>query len=231
MAENELDFEFEPRMSDADALMWSIEKDPLLRSTITTVFLLDRRPDRRALPPAHGPGQPPGPPPPPAGARPPDVGRATPLGDRPELRPRLPPPVDSGRRRRAPSATCSTWPSRSPCKASTGPARSGSSRSSRGCATASAAVIAKIHHSITDGVGGVKLLMELLDLERTPGNRSRACPPNPSASSLSERKRFTDALAYETARNVRGITGLVGCRRRARSASSSPTRSVSAWTR
>ena len=32
-----------------------------------------------------------------------------------------------------------------------------------------AAVIAKIHHAITDGVGGVKLLMELLDLERIPG--------------------------------------------------------------
>jgi hypothetical protein len=27
---------FEHRMSDADALMWAIEKDPMLRSTITT---------------------------------------------------------------------------------------------------------------------------------------------------------------------------------------------------
>jgi hypothetical protein len=39
-------FEFEPRMSDADALMWSIEKDPLLRSTITMVMVLDQTPDR-----------------------------------------------------------------------------------------------------------------------------------------------------------------------------------------
>ena len=30
-------FEFIDRMSDSDALMWSIEKDPLLRSTIVTV--------------------------------------------------------------------------------------------------------------------------------------------------------------------------------------------------
>ncbi len=39
-------FEFEPRMSDADALMWSIEKDPLLRSTITSIMVLDQAPDR-----------------------------------------------------------------------------------------------------------------------------------------------------------------------------------------
>ena len=32
----------------------------------------------------------------------------------------------------------------------------------------------------------------------------------PEASNLSERKRFTDALAYETARDVRGVTGLIG---------------------
>ena len=35
---NEIEsFEFDDRMSDSDALMWSIEKDPLLRSTIVTV--------------------------------------------------------------------------------------------------------------------------------------------------------------------------------------------------
>src|SRR6187397_1200733 len=36
-------------MSDADALMWSIEKDPLLRSTITSISILDRAPDRERL--------------------------------------------------------------------------------------------------------------------------------------------------------------------------------------
>src|SRR4051812_440763 len=36
-------------MSDADALMWTIEKDPLLRSTITAVAVLDRAPDRDRL--------------------------------------------------------------------------------------------------------------------------------------------------------------------------------------
>src|SRR5437763_289842 len=36
-------------MSNADALMWVIEKDPLLRSTITGVALLDRPPDREVF--------------------------------------------------------------------------------------------------------------------------------------------------------------------------------------
>src|SRR5690349_12408821 len=36
-------------MSDEDALMWSIEKDPMLRSTITTVILLERPIDREVL--------------------------------------------------------------------------------------------------------------------------------------------------------------------------------------
>jgi diacylglycerol O-acyltransferase len=40
---------FEHRMSDSDALMWHIEKDPLLRSTITVVWWLDRLPDRDRL--------------------------------------------------------------------------------------------------------------------------------------------------------------------------------------
>ncbi|HEX5096929.1 MAG TPA: wax ester/triacylglycerol synthase domain-containing protein, partial [Acidimicrobiia bacterium] len=33
-------------MSDSDALMWAIEKDPLLRSTITAVSVLEHSPDR-----------------------------------------------------------------------------------------------------------------------------------------------------------------------------------------
>jgi WS/DGAT/MGAT family acyltransferase len=36
---------FDDRMSDGDALMWNIERDPLLRSTIAVVWLLDRAPD------------------------------------------------------------------------------------------------------------------------------------------------------------------------------------------
>ncbi len=46
---SERDLHFEPRMSDQDALMWSIEMNPLLRSTITSVSILDRSPDRQRL--------------------------------------------------------------------------------------------------------------------------------------------------------------------------------------
>ena len=44
MADDEL--RYERRMSDADALLWGIEKDPLLRSTITAIALLDGPPDK-----------------------------------------------------------------------------------------------------------------------------------------------------------------------------------------
>jgi len=37
---------FEDRLSDSDALMWHIERDPLLRSTVLSVWVLDRAPDR-----------------------------------------------------------------------------------------------------------------------------------------------------------------------------------------
>lgn len=40
---------FEHRMSDADALMWHLEKDPQLRSTILVAWFLERMPDRARL--------------------------------------------------------------------------------------------------------------------------------------------------------------------------------------
>jgi diacylglycerol O-acyltransferase / wax synthase len=40
---------FEDRMSDMDALTWGIEKDPVLRSTISAVAVLDQAPDRDRL--------------------------------------------------------------------------------------------------------------------------------------------------------------------------------------
>ncbi len=37
--------DYEEWMSDSDALMWNIERDPVLRSTITSVWVLDQAPD------------------------------------------------------------------------------------------------------------------------------------------------------------------------------------------
>jgi WS/DGAT/MGAT family acyltransferase len=70
-----------------------------------------------------------------------------------------------------------------------------------------AAVIAKVHHSITDGVGGVKLIMELLDLERHPAEEP-PMPPAPEPEVLPETRRFADALLYEGGRQVRGVGAL-----------------------
>lgn len=39
------DIEFDDWMTESDALMWHMERDPVLRSTITTVWVLDRAPD------------------------------------------------------------------------------------------------------------------------------------------------------------------------------------------
>jgi hypothetical protein len=35
------DVRFEPHMNDADAVLWAIERDPVLRTTIGAVGLLD----------------------------------------------------------------------------------------------------------------------------------------------------------------------------------------------
>jgi len=37
--------QFDTHMSDADALMWNLESDPILRSTILSTWILDRSPD------------------------------------------------------------------------------------------------------------------------------------------------------------------------------------------
>src|SRR3954467_11528690 len=96
---------FEERMSDADALMWTIEKDPLLRSTITAVAVLDRAPDRDRLTESleHAPLPPPRRRPAPRAAAASTgrvesaVGGAAAMGVRSQLRPALPPALGACR--------------------------------------------------------------------------------------------------------------------------------------
>lgn len=207
MAENDIAVEFEPRMSDADALMWCIEKDPLLRSTITTVFLLDRVPDRELF-----------------RRRMDRVSRLVPrlrqrvLGHPMSIAPprwEIDPNFDlSYHLRWVRAAGDSTL--REVLDLAEPIAMQGFDRARplweftvvEGLLEGRAAVIAKIHHSITDGVGGVKLLMELLDLERSP--EEPPMPPDPQARPLGEMQRAVDALAYEAARAARGLGGVVG---------------------
>jgi diacylglycerol O-acyltransferase / wax synthase len=202
------EIEFEPRMSDSDALMWSIEKDPLLRSTITTVFVLDRSPDRSVFRRR--------------------MDRVTRLV--PRLRQRvvghpfsIAPPrwvvdpnfdldyhlrwmrtIDEGTLREV-------FDIAEPI------AMQGFDRARplweftvvEGLADGRAAVIAKIHHSITDGVGGVKLMMELVDLERYPSVEPEM-PPAPAAMPLSETRRVLDAMIYESGRQLHRTAKMAG---------------------
>ncbi|HWW54501.1 MAG TPA: wax ester/triacylglycerol synthase domain-containing protein, partial [Acidimicrobiales bacterium] len=158
---------FEHRMSDSDALMWGIEKDPMLRSTIVAVAVLDRPPDRARLAER--------------------LERATRLV--PRLRQRVvgnpfsvapprwevDPHFDLGyhlRWQRAPAG--------SDLDAALGLiepiAMAGFDRARPlwefvvidGLTGGGAAIGLKLHHAITDGVGAVKIGMVLFDLEREP---------------------------------------------------------------
>jgi len=158
---------FSPEMSDADALMWTIEGDPALRTTITAVAALDRIPDWGEL-----------------------VRRADDATVRiPRLRERVVPrPVYRGtprwvadpdfdleyhvRRIAAPAPgdlravldVAAPW------------AAAGFDRHRplweltivEGMGDGRAAFVLKVHHSLTDGVGGIELANLLFDVEREP---------------------------------------------------------------
>ena len=120
------DVEYEDWMSEGDALLWQIERDPLLRSTVTSVWVLDRPVDDArwdatmersvaAIPRLRQRVVPDG------------LGIAPP---RWEVDPHFDPAYHVRRvgvAVRARCATCSTWPRPSPCRPSTRTGRSGSS--------------------------------------------------------------------------------------------------------
>jgi diacylglycerol O-acyltransferase len=201
---------FEARMSDMDALMWTIEKDPLLRSTITAVTILDREPDRERLLDK--------------------VERATRLIPRLRQRPiRAPlspaPPrwvVDAGfsldyhvRWLRAPGAG-----SQGDLLSVVEPvAMQGFDRARplwefvvvEGLADGRAALVQKLHHSITDGVGGVRLAMMLLDLDRDPPLDTSPLPEAPLPEQVSPASLIAEDAGHELRRQA-GIARRVGGR-------------------
>jgi WS/DGAT/MGAT family acyltransferase len=192
---------FEHRMSDADALMWTIEKDPQLRSTITAVAVLDQSLDRERLVES--------------------LERATRFV--PRLRQRVvsnPLSIAPPRWEVDPNFDLSyhlRW------------TRAGGDGSMRdlldmaqpiamqgfdrarplwemvvvdGLADGRAGLIIKIHHAITDGVGAVKIAMHLFDLERdTPLDRGDV-PDTPDVYVLTQRERVLDALRHEQRRQL-----------------------------
>ncbi len=200
-ARHERELRFEDRMSDADALAWSIERDPMLRSTIIAVLVLDRVPDR-AL-----------------------VTQRVERGSR--LVPRLRQRVVSSPWSLAPPR----WEvdpyfdldyhlrwARAAGSEDTGQvlrmaepiAMQGFDHNRplwemtvvEGLTDDRAAVIMKIHHAITDGLGAVKIGMVLFDLERTPPGPPSPLPAAPAVHVLNRFERFRDALDHEGRRQL-----------------------------
>ncbi len=123
---------FERRMSDAEALMWNVEKDPWLNPSGGTLILLDRRAEPRPLPSAtRGRGG--------RGAATARTRRARPrpaqptdLATRSGVRPRLPHPVRRAAGAGDDAATARPGQRRSTRTPTTAPGRCGCSTSSKG---------------------------------------------------------------------------------------------------
>jgi diacylglycerol O-acyltransferase / wax synthase len=190
---------FEDRMSDADALMWAIEKDPMLRSTITTAVVLDGPLDRRRL---HRTFE--------------RASRAVPrLRQRVRANPlSLAPPrweadpnFDLRYHLRSVRAT-GDGSMKDLLEMAAPVAMQGFDRARplweatvvEGLTGGRTAIILKIHHAITDGVGGVELMLELFDL--APDAPDRPMPPEPPVEVLNQTERFVDAFQHERRRQL-----------------------------
>jgi WS/DGAT/MGAT family acyltransferase len=200
---------YEDRMSDTDALMWNIERDPLLRSTILGLWLLDQAPD-----PAR-------------------------LRDRAERAvhyiPRLRQRVAANPLSIAPPR----WEVdpdfdldfhlRFVRSAGAGqlrdlldfcqPIAMQSFDRDRplwelyvveGLSGGKAGLVLKVHHSISDGVGLVQMMGRLMESRRTPapGREPRPLPPLPEPQYKRFGERFLDALGYERRKQVGRALGV-----------------------
>jgi diacylglycerol O-acyltransferase / wax synthase len=194
------DMQYESRMSDADALMWTIEKDPLLRSTIIAVGLLDKAPDHERL----------------------DVGveRATRIV--PRLRQRvvgnplsLAPPRWEGDPRfdlryhvrwvKAPG----DGSVRALLDLAQWAGMQGFDRARplwefyvvEGLEDGRAALIQKVHHAVTDGIGSIKMALAIFDLEAEPAE-TPPMPDAPAGESLGPMARMLDGVTHVQRRQL-----------------------------
>jgi len=200
--------QFESRMSDSDALMWNIEKDPILRSTITAVAVLDRAPDRDVFLWK--------------------VDRGTRLI--PRMRQRVvgnPYSIAPPRWEVDPNFDL-RYHVRFVQVGGEGTLRDvldlaeplgmqGFDRARplweltvvEGLEDGRAALVYKVHHAITDGVGGMQMVMTMLDLEREPAAADEELPPVPEAEPMGPLARTFDALGHVRRRNL-GIARRAG---------------------
>jgi WS/DGAT/MGAT family acyltransferase len=198
---------FEHRMSDAEALMWTLEKDPAMRSSFLQVTFLDGAADYERFRTR--------------------IARA--VQTIPRLRQRVVPPPA----RLAPPA----WendPSfdldfhvRRIAVASPGTDRQLLDLAAvhyqdafdrarplwdftlvEGLVGDRGALLAKLHHTITDGVGGVRLSAEFIDAEREPAGTDESVAPEPAAEPQAARPGGLDDLADALGHVLRRQLGL-----------------------
>jgi diacylglycerol O-acyltransferase / wax synthase len=199
------DNRFDRTMNASDAVLWDIEKDPILRSTITAVGLFDKAPDWERL-----------------------VERFRVASS---LIPRLTervvvPPMRIGPPRWVPDAdfdlTYHLRRARVPEPGDlravldlTQPIAMESFDRARplweftlveGLEGGQAALVQKLHHSLTDGVGGIELAMMLLD--DTPSPAGPAAAPSPAA--LVERPTPLSVLSESALDQARSMLSTVG---------------------
>ena len=181
------------RMSDAEAIMWAVEKDPALRSDFTNISILERAPDAARV-----------------RAKVEQAIEAIPrLGDRVVAPPfRLATPewvpdhdLDLDYHLRT-IAVPAPGGMRQLLDLAAAVAATPLDRSRplweftvvEGLERGRAAFLQKVHHTITDGVGGVKLSLSLLDFEPDP-----PAPPEPSPTQRiaaeAEAERRAEAFA------------------------------------
>ena len=178
--------------------MWRLEKDPYLSSTFGTVSVLDRPPDFDRLRARMERAT--------CGAcracgwrvQPAPVNLSAPtVGRRPRLRHRPPRPAHRPAQARARCASCSTSPRCSSIDPFDRTRPLWQFVVVEGLRGGKAALVQKMHHTITDGEGGVQMSLQFLDFERDaarpaaarPGADRRRPPPPPPPSAAETRPR------------------------------------------
>ena len=193
------DIRYEDRMGDSDALLWTIEADPMLRSTITAIVLLDDSPDPERVRAMFARG---------AAVVPrfrqrvranqysiaPPRWEDDPYFDLDYhlrfVRAPEPADLDAVLRIAQPIAMAAFDRDRPLWEATI----------IDGLADGGAAIIVKIHHTITDGVGAMQLALVMFDLGRnaTPGEPTEL----PEAEVMGQMQRWFDAIAFERRRAI-----------------------------
>lgn len=199
---------YESRMSDSDSLMWTIEKDPLLRSTITAVSLLDGPidPERfrdkverasRVIPRL----------------------RQRVVGNPYSLAPprwEVDPNFDLGYHLRQVHAG-GEGDERGVLDLAQWVGMQGFDRARPlwelylvgGMAGGRSALIQKVHHAITDGASSIQMALTLFDLEREPADPG-PMPDAPGAHVLGPMERLVDGAGYVGRRRLTTLQRSVG---------------------